>query len=81
MIECRHIQYECIDGQYRKIQSEKVMFVNVVGELSALVVDKNGKQKRVRRKNLLDVPDYLLYPEHKEKHVEHADWRTYTHFD
>ena len=80
MIPCRHIQYEFIDDKYKKIQSEKVTFICLVGKQSAKIVDRFGKEKIVRRRSLIDVPDSILYPDIPIVNKEHTDWRDYTHF-
>ena len=46
----RLIQYECIEGKYRKIQSIKVEFIRITGSMSAVVMDKQGNYHTVRRK-------------------------------
>jgi len=77
----RLIQYECIDGKYRKVQSIKVEFIRITGSMSAVVMDKQGNYHIVRRKSLLDIPNAMLYPEMEKAKTEYVDYRTYTYFD
>ena len=51
------------DGRFEIIGSELVTFIAITGKKSAIVEDKKGKRKTVRRKSLLDVPNSVLYPE------------------
>lgn len=69
------------DGQFKRISSELVTFVRITGEKSAIVKDKNGKEKTVRRSSLLDVPQSILYPDIPVINKEHEDWRKYNYFD
>ena len=53
---------ELVNGQWCKVASEIVTFVEITGEQSAVIIDKQGKRRTVRRKSLLDVPQAVLYP-------------------
>jgi len=53
---------ELVNGQWRKAASEIVTFVEITSEQSAVIIDKHGKRRTVRRKSLLDVPQAVLYP-------------------
>lgn len=77
----RHILYEFIDGKPMKIGSEFVEFIEITGSQSAIIVDKNGIIRKVRRHTLLDVPQHILHPDIQVHNVEHEDWRNYTHFN
>ena len=65
-MKTRLIQYEKNFSDkgtaYNKIQSVIVDFVCITGTQSAKVI-YNGKLHTVRRKSLLDVPQYILYPD------------------
>ena len=56
-------KFEKVNGQWVKIQSEKVTFVCVTSPLSAKIIDKNGKQHTVRRSSLTGLPSHILYPD------------------
>mgnify|MGYP001767834149 FL=1 len=56
-------KFEKVNGQWVKIQSEKVTFVCVTGSKSAKIIDKNGKQHTVRRSSLTGLPPHILWPE------------------
>ena len=55
--------YENINGQWVKIQSEKVTFLSITGTNSAKIIDSKGKERIVRRSSLINVPSHLLYPD------------------
>ena len=77
-------RYEQVYGQWVKIQSEIVDFVEITGTQSAKVIDKNGKQRVVRRKNLLDVPNNVLYPDMVVvgmKTADHESWKRACYYD
>ena len=85
-MKTRHRQFE-FDKATRKsvkIASDIVTFVRITGTQFAVVIDKNGKEKRVKRDTLLDVPSYLLYPEITVVGTVKADtesWKKATYFD
>lgn len=56
-------KFEKVNGQWVKIQSEKVTFIAITGTQSAKVIDSKSKERIVRRKSLLDVPSHILYPD------------------
>ena len=55
-------RYENINGQWVKIQSEKVTFLSITGTNSAKIIDSKGKERIVRRSSLINVPKHVLYP-------------------
>jgi hypothetical protein len=63
-MKTRHRQFEFnpVTRQSTKIASDIVTFVRITGTQFAIVIDKNGKEKRVKRDTLLDVPNNVLYP-------------------
>ena len=80
----RHKKYEFINGKWAKVQSEKVTFVRIIGTQFAIVIDKNGKEKRVKRDTLLDVPNHILWPNITIVGTVKADtevWKRATYFD
>lgn len=56
-------RYKNINGQWVKIQSEKVTFLSITGTNSAKIIDSKGKERIVRRSSLMNVPSHILYPD------------------
>lgn len=83
-MQTRLIRYEFIDGKYKKIQSEVVEFICITGRQSAKIIDPSGKERIVRRSSLLDIPDYVLYPELRIKikyEYDTESWKRSCYFD
>lgn len=59
----RHTRFEYINGKAEKLPSELVTFVSLTGTQQAIIIDKQGKRRRVMRKTLLDVPNAILWPD------------------
>ena len=77
-------RYEQVNGQWVKIQSEIVEFVEITGDMSARIIDSKGKKRTVRRANLLDVPQNILYPNIPvvaPKVVDSESWKKACYFD
>lgn len=85
-MKTRHRQFE-FDKATRKpvkVASDIVTFVRITGTQFAVVIDKNGKEKRVKRDTLLDVPNNVLYPDIQVVGTVKADtesWKKATYFD
>ena len=77
-------RYENVNGQWVKIQSEIVEFVEITGDRSARIIDSKGKKRTVRRANLLDVPQHVLYPDIQIVGRQEPDpevWKKACYFD
>ena len=69
---------------YIPIQSENVEFVCITGKQSAKIVDSKGVERIVRRSSLMDIPDYILYPELRSTIKYEPDpeqWKRACYFD
>ena len=84
-MKTRLLKYENINGQWVKVQSEKVTFLSITGTNSAKIIDTKGKERIVRRKSLLDVPSHILYPDipivGKCSEVDTESWKRACYFD
>lgn len=83
-MQTRLIRYEFIEGKYNKIQSEVVTFIGITGRQSAKIIDTSGKERIVRRSSLLDIPDYVLYPELRitiKYEYDSESWKRSCYFD
>ncbi len=77
-------RYEQVNGQWVKIQSEIVDFVEITGDRSARIIDSKGTKRTVRRANLLDVPSHVLYPDIPAATIKSSDteaWKKACYFD
>jgi len=77
-------RYEQVNGQWVKIQSEIVDFIEITGDRSARIIDSKGKKRTVRRANLLDIPSHVLYPdipEAEKKCNDPENWKRACYFD